>query len=169
LYGKLSKIKVLKIIHIPRIKEIMPLSKLESLEKLEISILPSQNNLQHIESLKPLRNLMSLRSLVLHGIAVDDGSLEPIASCPRLNEFRSGNLFSMHELLSLKAVKPEIKGTFFAPLVELPYTRCSKCGSLKVILSGVVKYAIQCPKCHKNRVQEHLDEWQKQLTKIIDK
>ncbi|HUH96281.1 MAG TPA: hypothetical protein VLZ89_02920, partial [Anaerolineales bacterium] len=164
--GQLPKVKSLKIIHLPRVNDILPLSKLKSLETLYLAVLPSWDKFQHIASLKPLHKLMNLRSLSLHGIFVDDGSLRPLHSCPMLNEFHSGNLFSMEELLSLKAVKPEIKGTFFEPIVELPYTPCSKCGSRKVILSGVIKYAIQCPHCHSKRVQNHRIEWQRYQTKI---
>jgi len=164
--GKLSKVKSLKIIHLPRVNDISPLSKLESLETLYLAILPSWDKLQHIASLNPLSRLRNLHSLSLHGIFVDDGSLQPLHSCPLLNEFHSGNLFSMQELLNLKAVKPEIKGTFFDPIVELPYSHCSKCGSLKVIMSGIIKYAIQCPKCNNKRVERHLREWQMYQTKI---
>jgi phage FluMu protein Com len=164
--GELPKVKSLKIIHLPKVSDISPLSQLESLETLELTILPSWNKIQHISTLRPLQDLAKLRTLTLLGIFVDDGSLQPLHSCPLLCEFHSGNLFSMQELLSLKYAKPEIKGTFFEPIVELPYTRCSKCGSLKVILSGVIKYAIQCPKCHHKRVQSHLAEWKACQTTI---
>jgi hypothetical protein len=164
--GELSQVKSLKIIHLPRIHDISPLSKLKSLERLYLAVLPSWDKLQHIASLNPLRGLMNLRSLSLHGIGVDDGCLKPLLSCPVLNEFHSGNIFSFQELLGLKALKPEIKGTFFEPIVEVPYSYCSKCGSSKVILSGVIKQAIQCPKCHGKRVQDHLSAWQSYQTKI---
>ena len=164
--GNISKVKSLRIIHLPRVNDISPLSKLELLEILELKILPSYNKLQHIATLKPLQNLSNLRSLALRGIFVDDGSLQPLLSCPRLDEFHCGNYFSIQERLSLKAANPEIKGTFLKPIVKLPYTPCSKCGWLKVILSGVIRYAIHCPKCHNNRVQKHLAEWQAYQTNI---
>jgi hypothetical protein len=158
--GRLPGIRSLKIIHLPGISDISPLSQLKSLESLELATLPSWSKLQHISTLQPLQGLANLRSLALRGIFVDDGSLQPLHSCPVLHEFHGGNFFSIQERLSLKAAQPEIEGTFFEPIVELPYTPCSRCGSLKVILSGVIKYAIQCPKCHQNRVQRHLEAWQ---------
>lgn len=163
---KLPRVKFLKITHLPKVSDISPLSKLASLEALYLSVLPSWDKLQHIASLKPLSRLTNLRSLSLHGFFIDDGSLQPLHSCLLLNELHSGNLFSMQELLSLKAVKPEIKGKFFDPIVELPYSYCSKCGSLKVIMSGVIKYAIQCPKCNNKRVERHLHKWQTYQAKI---
>jgi phage FluMu protein Com len=164
--GKLPKVKSLKIIHLPRVKEITPLSKLECLEILYLAVLPSWNKLQHIATLKPLQNLANLRSIDLHGIIVDDFSLSPLHSCPMLEEFKSGNLFSMEELLNLKNAKPNIKGNLFVPLVEIPYVHCTKCGTIKVMLSGVAKNAIKCPKCNKRSVQKHLDEWKTYQTKI---
>ena len=157
--GKLSKVKSLRIIHLPKVNEISPLSKLKVLETLYLAVLPSWNKFQHIASLKPLGKLSTLHSLSLHGIFINDNSLQPLHSCSTLNEFHSGNLFSIEELLNLKVVKSKIKGMFFEPIVEIPNVRCPKCSSLKVVLSGVIKYGIHCPKCHSKRVQKHLDEW----------
>jgi hypothetical protein len=162
----LTKVKSLFIIHLPKVSDIAPFSHLEALETLELAILPSWNKLQHISTLTPLRGLKRLRALTLHGILVNDGSLRPLHSCPTLEEFQSGNLFSMQQLLNLKAVKPNIKGMFFEPVVELPFDPCSKCGSPRVILSGITSHSIHCPKCHRNRVQRHLSEWQVYTTAI---
>jgi hypothetical protein len=157
--GRLPTVKFLFIIHLPKITDISPLANLQSLEKLELQTLPSSAKTQQIKSLYPLEKLPNLRSFNFGGFTVEDGSLQPLHSCPNLEVFHSGNLFSIREFVSLKAAKPGLEGGFLNPLVKIPLIKCSKCGSEKVMLSGVRKNAIHCPKCHESRVQKHLAEW----------
>jgi hypothetical protein len=164
LIGRLSNVKYLRIMHMPRVNDLSPLSNLKLLERLELAVLFSWNRQQHIKSLQPLNKLSNLQIVELHGVYPDDGSLQSLLSCPLLSEFQSGNLFTMQELLNLKVAKPEIKGTFFQPFVELPYSICEKCGSKKVILSGVIKNAFQCPECNKERIEKHLALWEAYLS-----
>jgi hypothetical protein len=160
--GKLSALKSLQIVHLPKIHDIAPLSKLRALETLELATLPSwdaSSKRQHISSLKPLQHLAKLQSLALYGIVVDDGLLQPLYSCQSFKELRCSNLFSAKELARLKAMKPELIGTLLEPVIEVQHSYCSSCGTQKIMLSGVSRRSIMCPKCNAKRVQKHVEEW----------
>jgi hypothetical protein len=158
-FQALSKIKSLEIIHLPHVTDLSPLAELQSLETLDLQTLPSSRGFQSIASLAPLRRLTHLRILALRGFKFADASLQPLLSCKSLKEFASGNVFPIEELIRLKASNPDLAGPFFQPLTKLRYSFCQKCGSQKVLLSGVTTRAIFCPVCQNRRVQDHVDQW----------
>jgi hypothetical protein len=157
--GNLSQLQSLKVTHFPRVNDLTPLSHLPVLEELELSSAPGSYKIQHIKTLEPLKSLTHLKRFALRGIIVEDGSLEPLISCPSLIEFVSGNLFSTKEFATLKAKLPNLQGSFLTPLVNVPYNYCSKCGSQKVFLAGKTRRSIKCPKCDQGKVNIHVQEW----------
>jgi hypothetical protein len=157
--GNLIQLQSLKVTHFPRVNDLTPLSHLPVLEELELSPSPGSYKKQHVKTLAPLKKLTHLKKISLRGIMVDDGSLEPLGSCPSLIEFVSGNLFSTKQFATLKAKMPNLQGSFLTPLVNVPYNYCSKCGSQKVFLSGKMKRSMKCPKCDQAKVTLHIQEW----------
>jgi hypothetical protein len=155
----LKKLRSLKIYHLPGIKDLTYLEGLENLEELELQLVVSQSKFQHIVSLQPLEGLYNLRRISICGYVIEDGSLQPLHSLTRLEEFSISNVFSYQEIIKLKAVNPRLSGRFLTPFYPVPYNFCSSCGAQKIWLSGVIGSSVYCPNCHKKRVQRHIKEW----------
>lgn len=168
----LQLLEYLYILHLPKLNSIQPLRNLKNLTELELSVLPSwdpSGKSSIIDSLEPLSTLDKLKNLSLFGVIPEDGNLICLAKCKSLVDVRIGNQFTIEQLAGLKALKPSIGGIFFEPLAQAPYNFCKKCGSQKVMLSGVLKYCIKCPKCNKKRIDAHLAEWKQVIEKYGNK
>ena len=79
--SELTHLRYLRILHMPKINDITPLQALQSLESLSLATLPdwdSKGKLTIVDSLEPLRNLLSLKHLELFGICPSNKSLKSI-------------------------------------------------------------------------------------------
>ncbi|MHC4445537.1 MAG: hypothetical protein ACYTF1_09430 [Planctomycetota bacterium] len=165
---KLTNLQKLKIIHLPKLKSIKPISKLHNLKELELSTLPSwdpSGQKTTVDSFQPIAELPQLERVYLFAVVPSDGDLTPLHRCPKLKNICTGNHFPIEQLAWLKGVIPDLEGTFFDPTIPVPHNFCKKCGTQKVMLSGVTKYNTKCPQCHSKRVQQHLADWHNYLNK----
>lgn len=159
----LQNLQELQILHLPNVTNLDPLARLHKLKTLELSTLPGwdasgQNTV--VESFAPLAALKELENLVLASVVPEDENITVLSACKKLRWFRSGNHYPVEQLAGLKAALPKLEGSFLTPLVPLPRAFCKQCGEQKVMLSGVVKYALKCPNCNAERVREHLAQWE---------
>lgn len=162
LLSGLGQLRRLRIIHLPKVSSLEPLGRLDQLRELALSTLPSwdaSHKRTQVDSFQPLSHLHHLESLELAGITAAKGGLAPLRKLTALRSVRLGNDFTIHDFAGLRASNPRLEGQFLAPTVELSFSRCSRCGTARVMLSGVAKYNIKCPKCQAQRVSRHLAEW----------
>jgi hypothetical protein len=158
----LDRLRRLRIIHLPRVSSLEPLRRLSELRELGLSTLASwdaSNKRTTIESLHPLEHLHNLETLELTGIVVSDDGLSPLCGLSGLRSLRIGNYFSIQDLAALRSSNPDVECPFLTPTIELSFSKCSRCGSSRVMLSGVPKYNVKCPRCHAKRVSRHLAAW----------
>jgi hypothetical protein len=83
----LRHLTYLSIVHLPKVVELKPLSLLHNLCSLSLSTLPSWDSSKRftiVESLDPIREIVSLRHLELFGIFPADKSLSAIERCRSL-------------------------------------------------------------------------------------
>ncbi len=158
--AELKKTRKLTLLNFLKADDISPLSNLKDLEELELGVTIGLFRTHVIKSLEPLAGLTHLKRVGLDAVRMADATLKPLHKCPNLCKFYCPNFLPMEEWLHLKAVNPQITGVFFEPIVDLPYGVCRRCGSKRVLLSGVPKYCFKCTKCHHKRIQRHMKEWQ---------
>ncbi|MFD3445888.1 hypothetical protein ACFDTO_14945 [Microbacteriaceae bacterium 4G12] len=73
----------------------------------------------HVQTLKPLSNLVNLNKLTLMNIKVKDDSLEPLMNLKEIKELNLSNQFPTEEYAKLSVVLSNTKCNFFKPYVYI--------------------------------------------------
>ena len=160
--SELVNLKKLRLIHIPQIHDLSELSNLTNLEELYLESLPSWDSSGKtlvFKNLEPIGKLYKLKKLTLMKARIDEFGLQPLERLNGLEEFITDNTFSIRDFARLSGFLPNTKCIYFKPFHEVNYSKCNRCDSLKVKLSGVSRGGLICPKCNLKKLNEHIKEF----------
>jgi hypothetical protein len=149
----------LQMIHFPHVHNLEALRNLVHLEELRIETLPSwdvSGKVQAVASFRPLATLERLRTLGLAGVLAEDRDLSPIGELQALRELWIGNLYPQEQYARLAGALPQARSPLLMPYLELRESKCRKCGSTKVMLTGrdLPVPRVICPVCRQRRFEE---------------
>lgn len=166
--GVLAGLEVLKLCDTVRLRSLGGVEALSSLTHLVIAV-PSSwegaNRRIDVDSFTPLKALVRLERLILHGVRPKDLDLAPIAAMQHLHEVDIGGVaeFTVEHYAGLAAALPIADGRCLQPYYRLDGLGvCSKCKGQTVLLTGVPVRARKglCPVCQDKKIAEHVAAWQ---------
>lgn len=119
----MSKLTSLKYLHINDFSKLHDVSAIARLPQLtELTLSGGMWNKLSLDSVKPLANLTSLKTLDLGNIEIkDEGSILPLSSLRQLDTLTIPSRFPTEEIARLSIELPNTKCEFFAPYVKVNF------------------------------------------------
>jgi hypothetical protein len=162
----MKALKHIHLYHVPKMRLLEPLGALSALEELALETSWGTDKPLCVDSLKPLSKLQRLEFVDLRGVWVEDGSLAPLATLPRLRHlFPCSYSFDINELAYLadRLNSQLSRKDRITPTVKIDdddeLSRCKKCNSQKRQLVGKSgpRYRLSaCPKCDNALIAAHV-------------
>lgn len=160
---ELKNLEKLRIIHLPQIHSLEELTNLENLTELSLESLPnwdSSGKTLIFDNLNSLSSLTNLKKLVLMKARVLNHGLSPLEKLNNLEVFETDNTFSVRDFAKLSLKLPKVKCAYFKAYRSVNYSKCKKCDSYKVKLTGIENNKMLCPICNIDKLKKYEIEFE---------